>query len=68
MGKEKTGWVQPANAHISLLCEPVNFVNYPSPDLHLEIKPLHCFEFLEFLSLGHPQVRTYKPEFSLKDL
>lgn len=48
VGKEKTGWAEPVKVHISLLCELAKFVDSHLPDLSLEIKPLHCFEFLEF--------------------
>lgn len=51
MGKEKTGWTGPAEAHVSLLRELGNFLDYAATQLYLEIKPAHHIAFLEFCVL-----------------
>lgn len=52
MGKEKTGGTKPAKAHIGLLCEPDNFLDYVLPDVNQEIKAPHHMAFLEFCVLA----------------
>lgn len=54
METEKTGWAELAKSHVSLLCELDKFLDYPLPDLRLELTPLYHFAFLEahFIALS----------------